>query len=179
MKKLTEIGNKHTTDKGTQHYEAHGYTEIYNDFISDKDKLTLLEIGVWHGDSVRMWNEYNKNINLHVIDIDPKVSNYMTNGEKMTLHIGNQSDHTFLRSVLNKIDVLDVVIDDGSHYFNDIMNSFNTIFPKLKSGGIYFIEDLHAVVANRDEVIKIIAPLSDIENFELTCNNKLLRIVKK
>ena len=176
MKKLTEIGNKHTTDKGTLHYEAHGYTEIYNDYISDTDKITLLEIGVWHGDSVRMWNEYNENINLHVIDIDPNV---MNNGEKVTTHIGNQSDHSFLRGVLDKIEILDVVIDDGSHHFNDIMNSFNTIFPKLKSGGIYFIEDLHANVANRDEVIKIISPLPDIEYFELTCNDKLLRVVKK
>ena len=62
MKKLTDIANKCKTDKGTEYFEAHGYTEIYNDYISDTDNINLLEIGIWHGDSVRMWNEYNNKI---------------------------------------------------------------------------------------------------------------------
>ena len=30
MNRLTEIANRHKTDKGTEHYEAHGYTEMYS-----------------------------------------------------------------------------------------------------------------------------------------------------
>ena len=173
-KKLTTIANKYNTDKGTIAYEAHGYTEIYNDYISDIDKLNMLEIGIWHGDSIRMWNEYNNNINLHSIDIDKNVFNYLKD-EKCTVHLGNQSDKNFINNVLEQTGDLDVIIDDGSHIYNDILNSFNFIYPKLKSGAIYFIEDLHATYAQSDKLIHLL--IKD-KNYKLFCNNKLLMIIK-
>lgn len=174
--KLTKIANKHTTDKGTVHYEAHGYTEVYNDYISDDKPITLLEIGIWHGDSIRMWNEYNENMILHAIDIDRNVFHYLNNNEKCTIHIGNQSDEKFINDVLLKIGDLDIVIDDGSHNFNDIYNSFKYIFPKLKKGSIYFIEDLHAPHANSSLLIPLL--IKD-NNYKMFCNNKLLMIIKQ
>lgn len=38
----------------------------------------------------------------------------------------------------------DIIIDDGSHVSSDIIRTFALYFPKLKSGGTYIIEDLHA-----------------------------------
>ena len=37
---------------------------------------------------------------------------------------------------------LDIVIDDASHASHHQQNGFLEIFPKLKSGGLYIIEDL-------------------------------------
>jgi len=37
---------------------------------------------------------------------------------------------------------LDIIIDDASHASHHQQNAFLTLFPKLRSGGLYIIEDL-------------------------------------
>jgi len=180
---LTTIANKHTTDKGTIHYEAHGYTEIYGEYILDNEKSTLLEIGIWHGDSIRMWNEYNPNLDIHAIDIDPNIILYLTGTENFKLYLGNQSDEAFLNNILETTNNIDFVIDDGSHNHDDILNSFRIIFPKLNSGAIYFIEDLHAGHAEKDRLISnLILEISNknitLQECKFFCNGKLLMFKK-
>jgi SAM-dependent methyltransferase len=36
---------------------------------------------------------------------------------------------------------IDLVIDDASHFYQETRSSFNSIFPYLKPGGIYIVED--------------------------------------
>ena len=38
----------------------------------------------------------------------------------------------------------DIIVDDASHRDSDIQYTFGLLFPKLKSGGVYAIEDLDA-----------------------------------
>lgn len=147
MKKLTDLANLHFTDKGTVAFEAHGYTEIYNDYIPDHGEYTLLEIGVWHGDSLRMWLDYNPEANIHAIDIDEKCLNYVHPNLWQFVHIGNATDAKFLSKVIQSMGRPNYIIDDGSHRYNDIIRSFSLLYPALKHGGYYFIEDLHAPYA--------------------------------
>ena len=37
---------------------------------------------------------------------------------------------------------MDIIIDDGSHLNEHIIESFKILFPKLKDGGVYAIEDI-------------------------------------
>ena len=55
MTSLAELARKHGTDK----FE-HGYCPHYEDrFGNLRDQpITLLEIGSWYGQSLRMWREY-------------------------------------------------------------------------------------------------------------------------
>lgn len=181
---LTTIANKNLTDKGTIHYEAHGYTEVYGEYIPQNGSYELLEIGIWHGDSIRMWNEYNSNIELYAVDIDPKIYEYLSGSEKFKLYLGNQSDEAFINNILlESNNNIDFVIDDGSHNHDDILNSFKFLFPKMKKGSIYFIEDLHASHAEKDrlisnlflEISKNKIELSDCKSF---CGGKLLMFKK-
>jgi hypothetical protein len=181
---LTTIANKNTTDKGTIYGEAHGYTEIYGKYIPQNNSCKVLEIGIWHGDSIRMWNEYNSNIELYAVDIDPKIYEYLNGSEKFKLYLGDQSDETFMCNILSESDNdIDFVIDDGSHNHDDILNSFKFLFPKMKKGSTYFIEDLHADHAEKDklmvnlflEISKNQIELSDCKFF---CNGKLLMFRK-
>ena len=176
---LTEIANKHRVDKGTEHYEAHGYTDIYQQYINAYNTYNLLEIGIWHCDSIRMFNEYNPNIIYNGIDIDETVGSNLFGGEQCKIFIGNQSDGEFLEHVLNSVGDLDVVIDDGSHNHDDILNTFVKVAPRLKSGSIYFIEDLHAGHAKRAQLVcnlmlaisQLNLKISECKSF---CNEKLL-----
>lgn len=183
MGKLTEIANYHTVDKGTKHYEKHSYTEIYDKYIPEIGKFVLIEIGVWHGDSLRMWKEYNPELDIHGIDIDPNVYNFLHKDDQFGIHIGDQSDHNFLEKVISKSNTPDFIIDDGSHFHHHILSSFKILWNYLKPGGFYFIEDLHASYAQRDETINQIKEWFNSNNIkytslDLTCQEKLLIIQK-
>jgi hypothetical protein len=120
------------------------YFPIYEKYFSkfvDKS-VYFLEIGVYKGGSLQMFNKYFGNkTTIYGIDIDENCMKF--NGEDGQVRIGNQSDIKFLDSVLEEMKYLDIVLDDGSHKMSDIKNSFIYIFPQLRDGGIYMIEDLH------------------------------------
>ena len=50
-------------------------------------------------------------------------------------------DIDFLEHVCNQAGVFDLIMDDGSHINEHVIKSFEFLFPKLKKGGIYVIED--------------------------------------
>ena len=45
----------------------------------------------------------------------------------------------------------DVIVDDGSHVCVHVFRSFNALFPKLRPGGVYIIEDLNMAYADTGE----------------------------
>lgn len=56
---LTEINNSFDTDKQTDKGK-HGYLDIYENYFQSVrySKFNLLEIGVWSGSSLRLYEEY-------------------------------------------------------------------------------------------------------------------------
>lgn len=183
MGRLTEIANRHTVDKGTEHYEKHGYTEIYDGYIPENGQFTLIEIGVWHGDSIRMWQEYNPELRIHGIDVNPEVFNFVHSSATTTIHIGDQSDRQFMENVITASGSPDFIIDDGSHHHVHIVESFKILWDYLKPGGYYFIEDLHAPHAMKDQTIRdILKWLADnnrtYKTMHSVLNDKLIIIHK-
>lgn len=174
MTELTRIANKHNTDKGTVAYEAHGYTEEYSKYIPSKGHYNLLEIGVWHGDSVKMWREYNPDMNIRAVDIDESCLKWLDSSFHPCIYIGDATNPVFMKEIIDAHENPDFIVDDGSHRCDDIIKAFDILYPHLKCGGYYFIEDLHASYAERDRVLEYTAPY----NGQLVCNDKLL-IIKK
>lgn len=170
MKRLTEIANKYNCDKGTISFEAHGYTDVYEKYIPSEGVYTLLEIGVWKGDSLKMWKEYNPQLIIHGVDIHPLIDKV----EGANIHIGSQSDYSFITELVMTTSP-DFVIDDGSHRYSDIISSFMYIHPLLKKGAFYFIEDLHASYAEREKLMKEIEMITP---FIMERNDKLMIIRK-
>lgn len=129
--------SKYSTDKIT-----HGYYPFYEKHFSDKlDCRHVMEIGVYNGDSLKLFSDYFKDAKIYGIDL-----NYINNidSDKIKTFIANQSDKIQLGKILDELSCeLDIVIDDGSHIMKDQQTSFGFLFKHLKSGGIYIIEDLH------------------------------------
>ena len=59
------------------------------------------------------------------------------------IRIGSQVDRRFMKSVVDEMGGLDIVIDDGSHINQHVIESFQILFPHLSRRGFYWIEDLH------------------------------------
>lgn len=137
---LDELAIKHKTDKSSL---WHNYTPVYEKFLSEKrnDPIRLLEIGVSSASSLKMWQDYFPNAYICGIDIDTNCLNYLEG--KMEVFIGSQTDKDFIANLSEQKGPFDIIIDDGSHKTDDIIVSFNTLFPLLKNNGFYIIEDLH------------------------------------
>jgi len=102
---------------------------------------TILEIGVQGGGSLKMWKEYfGSDAKIIGLDIQPKCKQWEE--ENIEIFIGSQSDSKIINEIISKYDI-DVVIDDGSHVMKDIKATFDTLYNKIDSHGVYLVEDLH------------------------------------
>ena len=146
MKKLSELAKNFKTDKGI---DSHEYTEIYDiyfDPIKD-EKINIFEIGIDQGESLKLWESYFKNSNIIGLDINPDCMKYI--GDRKKVYIGSQIDEFLLYKIQKENNPLSIIIDDGSHNWDDQIKTFQTAFSLLKNGGIYFIEDLHTSYVNK------------------------------
>ena len=140
---LNKLAQHFKTDK----WGAHRYTQHYQRHLQHlkNDSFNLLEIGIGGysragqgGASLRMWKAFFPNAQIFGMDIEDKS---FVDEDRITTFVGDQSDPTSLNAVADKIGDLDVIIDDGSHRSPHVITTFNTLFPRLKDGGIYVVED--------------------------------------
>lgn len=120
------------------------YAGIYNrEFAPWRERNPVfLEIGIFKGGSIEMWRDYfGPDATIAGIDINPECADFVHAPNRA--FIGSQADPAFLRDVVGQIGTPDIILDDGSHVATHQMVSFQTMFPLLKVGGLYVIEDLH------------------------------------
>jgi demethylmacrocin O-methyltransferase len=152
MKTLDEIAIACGTDKATLKADfpdglGHGYAPIYDRLFTPlRDRtVQLLEIGVGGGESIRAWLEYFPNASVFGVDKvrDTNLWNVPGAGERYTFANGDQSCATFWACFISDYGrPWDIIIDDGSHISEDIIKSFECLWPHVASGGLYCIEDL-------------------------------------
>lgn len=137
MGTLNDIGLKFLTDKSSL---THCYLDTYEKYLFElKDKeFTLLELGVAGGASIKTWKEYFTKAKVYGIDNNPTCT-----GEG--IFIGDATDEIFMSRVLEQIGEVNVLIEDSSHIGWDMIKIFEFMFPKIKSGGYFFLEDTHVI----------------------------------
>lgn len=120
------------------------YLDIYEKYFSKYRgrQLNVLEIGIFQGGSIQLWEKYfGRGLSMFSIDINPDCKKFESPTTKV--FIGSQSDKNFLRLVAQQLPELDIIIDDGGHTMQQQLVSFHELFPKLKQGGVYLVEDTH------------------------------------
>jgi len=121
-----------------------GYLDLYDPILApwiDKE-ITLLEVGVHRGGSLKLWRDYFPR--AIIVGIDLKLPERFVPGERIQVFEGNQADERFLSEVANKTapDGFDIIIDDASHIGELTKVTFWHLFQHhLKPGGLYAIED--------------------------------------
>lgn len=138
MDDLTRIGTKYDTDKVT-----HNFTSFYDKHLTDTRNVikNVLEIGVFNGGSLRMWEEYFPNAMIYGFDDHDRSH---CNTERIKTFVVNQSSISQMQDGINLTEhPYDLVIDDGSHFIDDQQKSLGFLFKYVKSGGYFIMEDLH------------------------------------
>src|SRR5712692_6965308 len=118
---LNDIAVGTGTDKSDR---WHGYTQAYEEYLEPwrRRPLTLLEIGVGEGASLRMWRAYFPNARIFGLDRDPACRSIA--GDGIEVCTGDQCDAGFLTAVAERIGAPDLIIDDGSHVGEHQIRSF-------------------------------------------------------
>lgn len=112
-------------------------------FKPDAD-LRILELGVLGGNSLRLWRMLFPNSHVVGVDSTPDIrSNVGEVDGKTHVYVGNQTDQDLLLKLDQMHGPFDLVIDDGSHAYEDMLVSAITLLPRLQFGGMYFIEDIN------------------------------------
>lgn len=145
---LHNIGISQKTDKA-----SHNFLTFYEKHIQKfrNERIRLLEIGIGGkahatllkiegGNSLRTWAEYFPNAEIYGVDIDASCLDYKYDTDRIKTIIGSQTDREFLNSIEGEFDI---IIDDGGHTMEQQMITFGCCFEKLKTGGVYILEDLH------------------------------------
>jgi cephalosporin hydroxylase len=125
-------------------WKWHHYIPLYDRYFHEfrGTQVRFLEIGVFQGGSLELWRKYfGPDARICGIDIDPKCA--ALDGQAGMVRIGSQDDPEFLRSVVEELGGIDVVLDDGSHVMDHLRTTLSVLFPLLSDGGVYMIEDLH------------------------------------
>lgn len=135
---ISKILSKYDTDKVTGHCYGATYDKLFSGF-NRSDKLNILEVGTQKGGSLLAWKEYFPNATVTGVDIvDVVLPEYRS--KDITYIISDIKDF--------KTDqMFDIVIDDGSHFIDDVVFVINTYTEKLKPRGILIVEDIQNFTA--------------------------------
>lgn len=163
---LTSLARQYGTDK-----LSHGFISCYeNAFDPIRTNVKkVLEVGVFFGSSINMWKDYFPSAVIYGLDhfegLQGNGSNFsgfldyynkckQNPDPRIQLYKVNQSKEEELKQFVNSqtLNSFDVILDDGSHLMHDQQITLGMLWPLVKSGGYFVVEDLHTSFENGYDV---------------------------
>ena len=126
----------------------HHYFEIYDKHFSrfQGHNPNILEIGVWNGGGLEMWNDYfDGKCQIYGVDIMPSALEIpkKLGLNNVKIDLGDQENRNFWKEYLKDKPKFDIVIDDGGHTMGQQIVTYEEIYDYVKDDGVYVCEDLH------------------------------------
>lgn len=145
---LTDLADRFGLDKGST---QHRYAELYHMLLNPwRDRpITFLEIGLCSDapaqdkpadlPSILMWLEFLPRAQVHRLD---RADLCWFHHDRFAFHRCDMDDRANIAAARAQMPEFDIIIDDASHASHHQQNGFLELFPRLRSGGLYIIEDL-------------------------------------
>jgi cephalosporin hydroxylase len=142
--------------------------ERYIEVIDALAPTRIMELGIRLGGSTAMLSELARPEKLVSVEIAPQLPSGLVrylerSGRSDTVRpypAVDQSDRARLAEIVAdefRGRPLDLVIDDASHYYDESTASFESLFPHLRAGGLYIIEDWNWEHLRADGVVALLA----------------------
>lgn len=140
---LDKLAQIYKTDKWGKHFYTPHYQSHFNKFKNKRIKLLEIRVGGYGsplsgGQSLRMGKRFfpfGKTFAIYIYDKS------FFQEKRIRIYQGSQVDKPFLENVMLEMGALDIVVDDGSHINEHVIETFKILFSQLKDGGVYAIED--------------------------------------
>jgi hypothetical protein len=132
-----------------------GAIEGYQELLGRHDHPNVVELGIAFGGSVGLFALLAQPSKLVAVELSaervPLLDDLIASRgleDRVRLHYGtDQADVARLAAIVDEEfrgESLDLVIDDASHMYDETVASFELLFPHLRPGGDYVIEDWSA-----------------------------------
>lgn len=130
--------NADATAKPSKFYEI--YDRYFHEFSGRE--VTMMEIGVYQGDSLKVWASYFPQgtiVGVDIMDAGLDFSAY----PNIAFEQADQTDAQRLKEIVRAHagNGFDIILDDAAHVGQYSATSYSVLFPYLKSGGLYIVED--------------------------------------
>ena len=159
MKTLQQIWDElpMKSDKGN----VHSYLPVYEEILAPyrETAKNILEIGLFNGASLLMWEQYFKG-KAYGVDCDVKPHGGMADltpmieAGKHNILIFNAEDPAEVEKYFRNIK-FDVVIEDAGHHLSQQQIIFDVMEPYLNEGSVYIIEDVQDIDKTFPEFINM------------------------
>ena len=134
------------TDKS---HDDHKYTDLYAMLFAAlrNTAQNITEIGIASGQSLWLWNDYFSQAHIWGIDIAPNQLRvqrpaFTANAPRVHLLLGDVTNPSEVGSFGFSPESMDVIIDDGPHSSGPNERILVSMWPYLKPGGYYCVEDV-------------------------------------
>lgn len=140
---LTRYAVKYGSDK----FGAHLYTPVYHRMLQHlrHRPIKILEIGIGGYESARaggsslwMWEAYFPDATVTALDLAEKT---IPHSDRTQIYRGSQVDPAVLAALSDERGPFDLVIDDGSHVVEHVIETFRLLYPRIDPNGTYIVED--------------------------------------
>lgn len=119
----------------------HGYlSNVYGPILANRRIRSVLELGVWRGDSLRMWMAAFPHARVRGIDQSP-------NDYAKGLEVIYDDAYTEACAAQIAPVSVDLVVEDGSHTLGTQLAAFDLYWEKVAFGGLMVIEDIGSEAA--------------------------------
>jgi hypothetical protein len=141
LREIFDESLSHPSDKWESYFDV--YERHLSNFRLNGKSIDLVEVGVQKGGSLDMWSTYFPNAkSITGIDVDPECANLKYKNQKISVVIGDQSSAPFWDTFLVNRNI-DIFIDDGGHFMDQQILTFEKVFPLMPEGSVYICEDCH------------------------------------
>jgi cephalosporin hydroxylase len=141
---LEQIVDNSITDKNT----VHSYLPLYQNLLIGKKETTknVLEVGVYHGGSIKLWSDFFTNATIYGLDINVQELDFIKNKENIILFESTDAyNEDVMTNLLNKNIKFDFLLDDGPHTLESMKKFIKLYLPLMTEDGILMIEDVQFI----------------------------------
>jgi cephalosporin hydroxylase len=150
---LSPLGQDDPGDGVLIHQKDHDILETYNRLFNEILPLfvpnRIMEIGVNRGGSLAMWRHrfHCEVLGVDTVDnVSPAMKAHLNHTDGISLNKADATNTEFMHQLF------DLIIDDGSHRFSDILAAFKILWCHVRTGGLYVIEDWRSDEGNYPEL---------------------------
>jgi hypothetical protein len=138
---LLEVYNQTGRKSDKEHFH-HYISNFYCEKLTPRknDNLKILEIGIFKGDSLKLWEDFFPNSEIYGLDIENK-SEYTYSG-RVNKYIVDAYNKSTIDLFKNKGIKFDIIIDDGPHTFETQDYACKNYKELLNDGGLFVVEDV-------------------------------------